>query len=86
MTLAQNHPNPAGLVTTLRFTLPSARTVTLTVHDVMGRVVAIPVDHEFLPAGSHQRRVDLARLSDGLYFYTLSGSGPAVTRRMIVAR
>jgi hypothetical protein len=86
MVLAQSLPNPAGFITTIRFVLPTARTVTLRVHDIAGRLVAVPIDHESLRAGPHQRGVDVGSLPNGLYFYSLSGNGSTVTRRMIVAR
>ena len=47
------YPNPFNPSTTLRYDLPTGSNVTLTVHDVLGREVAILADG-FTAAGSHQ--------------------------------
>jgi hypothetical protein len=53
--LEQNFPNPFGAGTSLRYHLPHAERVRLTIYDVAGRVVATLLDG-VQPAGAHTLR------------------------------
>ncbi len=67
--LLSNYPNPFRDATTLRFQLARPGRVRLAVHDVLGRVVAMPVDG-FMTPGDHRLSFDARRLPSGVYFYT----------------
>ena len=82
LALEQNYPNPFNPVTTIRYELPAAGEVQLTVHDRTGREVARPVAG-FRPAGVHTLRFDAAHLPSGLYFYTLRSGSFTTTRKMV---
>jgi len=74
-TLGPARPNPFNPATTLSFTTTRPGHVTLSVHDLMGRCLALLVD-EVLPAGHHQvtwRGVDGdgRSLGSGIYFARL---------------
>ncbi|MCF7802718.1 MAG: S8 family serine peptidase [Candidatus Marinimicrobia bacterium] len=74
-TLQQNHPNPFNPTTTIRYGLPEASYVTLTVYDLMGRQVAV------LARGQQQAGwytvqwdglgQDGVSVSTGVYFYRI---------------
>jgi glucose/arabinose dehydrogenase len=86
--LEQNHPNPFSGSTTIRFHLAEPGPVTLTVYDVLGRVVATIVQDE-LPAGAHAVTWDLSGLpsvASGVYLYRLSNGQDGSTRVMTVLR
>ncbi len=91
--LHQNYPNPFNPSTTIRFGIRTSGNVSLKVHDVLGREVAVLAD-EYLRAGSYERVFDAGNLSSGVYFYTLRlRSGQALkagefekTLRMVVVR
>jgi hypothetical protein len=68
--LSQNYPNPFNPVTTIRFEIPQASTVSLKVFDVLGREVKTLVD-EVIPAGIYHVRFDGSKLPSGVYFYRL---------------
>jgi hypothetical protein len=68
--LAQNYPNPFNPSTTIRFSLPQADNVELTVTDILGREIATLVQGR-LPAGPHSVRFEAMDLPAGLYFYRL---------------
>ena len=88
--LAQNAPNPFNPRTAIRFTVPTAGRGSLTIYDVHGRRVAIPVQGE-LTAGDHGivwDGEDSARrpMPSGVYFYRLETPGFTATRRMTLLR
>ena len=83
--LAQNAPNPFSNQTTIRFSLPSAETVSIQVYDVLGQLVATLAEGP-LAAGDHAVTLDGSRLASGAYVYRLSHGGELATRSMIVIR
>jgi hypothetical protein len=90
LAIAPNFPNPFNPVTKIAYTVPSgAEHVTLTVHDVSGRVVRSLVD-EALPAGPALAVWDGKddaghRLASGVYFARLSaGSESAFTKMTLL--
>lgn len=68
--LDQNYPNPFNASTTITFTLPDARSVTLTVYDLLGREVQILVNGETIE-GSHNVTFDGTDFPSGIYFYRI---------------
>jgi len=86
LALEGNYPNPFRGQTTLRFALPEATDVTLSVYDVRGRKVATLVDRA-LPAGTHDvtwnGRSDSGRkLASGIYFYRIEAGAVTQTKRL----
>lgn len=82
--LRQNEPNPVRGATRIRFSLPRAERVRLSIFDLSGRLVWRPLD-ETRPAGPHELRLDAAeRLAGGLYFYRLEAGERVATRKMLV--
>jgi hypothetical protein len=68
--LEQNYPNPFNPATNIRFAIPAAQQVRLTVYNVLGQEVATLVDG-FMPSGSHQVSFDASRLASGTYLYRI---------------
>jgi sarcosine oxidase gamma subunit len=64
------YPNPFNPWTTLRFALPEAAQVNLTLYDVAGRQVQILIEG-WRTAGYHEVAFDAEDLSSGVYFYRL---------------
>jgi len=87
--LEQNYPNPFNPATTIRFSLPKAAAVTLTVYDVTGREVTT-LAHGAVSAGVHTVTWDGtnrfgSRVASGLYFYRLkAGAFEAVNKILLV--
>jgi hypothetical protein len=82
--LGQNYPNPFARSTRLRFELAAAGTATLSVIDLLGRTVSVPIK-QYLTAGHHDVTIDVA-LSPGVYFIRLEANGWSSSRRIVVAR
>ena len=84
-TLLQNYPNPFNPSTTIRYELPRASHVLLTVHDVLGREVATLVNAVEQP-GHKSVQWDASGVSSGIYFYRLTAGDFVGTKRLIVLR
>jgi hypothetical protein len=69
-TLYPAYPNPFNPMTTIRFDLPVASQVSLTVFNVLGQRV-VTLANEALPAGTHQVHFNGAGLGSGVYFYRI---------------
>ncbi len=71
--LAQNYPNPFNPSTTIRYDLPQAGRVLLTIYNISGQHIRTLVDEE-QNAGSYERLWDATdswgrSVSSGIYFY-----------------
>lgn len=82
--LEQNIPNPAVNHTTIAFTLPENKTITLSIYNSLGQVVAVPIDQSNLSAGMHSININTSYLAEGVYFYKLSGCPE--TKKLLVKR
>ncbi len=82
-TLEQNYPNPFNPTTHFRFSLPAARTARLSVHDVLGREVAV-VMHETLGAGTYTIEWNATGIPSGVYFYTLRAGAFSETKKLLL--
>lgn len=83
--LTQNYPNPFNPATTIRFSLSQTSDVRLTVFDLLGRVVATPVD-DVRPAGEYSIRFEAGDLPSGSYVYRLETAEKTVSRVMTLLR
>jgi hypothetical protein len=88
--LHQNTPNPFNPRTTIRFDLPAAGPVRLSVYDLTGRLVKVLVEGE-IPAGSHEavwdgRDASGRGMASGNYFARLEAGGRLQTVRMSLVR
>lgn len=77
------YPNPAWESTTLRYRLPEAGPVLLTVYDVLGRAVLSLVD-EVQGAGLHDVAAETGKLMPGVYVARLEANGVQRTRSFTV--
>jgi aminopeptidase N len=79
--LYQSRPNPARGTATIAFDLPERSYVTISVYDVAGRKVLIPVDG-LLTAGEYDAEV--SGLAPGVYVYEMSAGPFSAIRKMVV--
>jgi hypothetical protein len=78
-------PNPFNPTTSIRYNLPVASPVKLTVFDASGREVATLVNGQ-REAGSHQVTFDGSNLSSGVYFYTLKAGANIASGKMALVK
>ncbi|MBK8550168.1 MAG: T9SS type A sorting domain-containing protein [Ignavibacteria bacterium] len=83
--LFENQPNPFNPVTKIRYEIPEAGLVKLTVYDISGREIKTLVD-EFKAAGIHESVFDGSNLASGVYFYKLHTAMNNTTKRMILIK
>jgi len=83
--LKQNYPNPFNPSTTIKYELPKASHVTLTVYDLLGREVARLVNDLEEP-GYKTVEWNGGELASGVYFYRLQAGDCVQTRKLLVLR
>ena len=85
--LYNNEPNPFASSTAIRFELPKPAFVTLSVSDVFGREVAQLAANNF-DSGIHSFNFVPSEfgLANGVYYYTLTTSGTALTQKMLFVK
>jgi hypothetical protein len=87
--LGNNYPNPFNLSTEIRFELPVAANIRLSVFNLMGEEVKVLAEGNW-EAGNHSAIVQGEELAPGTYLYRLVAQGEAgsfvQTRKMIVTR
>jgi hypothetical protein len=84
-TLDQNYPNPFNPSTQIRFSLPSAAHVTLSVYNIIGQRLEVLVDEE-LEAGDYSVSWDGSERASGVYFYTIDADNFRATRPMVLQK
>jgi len=80
-----NYPNPFNPATTIRYAVPQAEQVRLTVYDLLGREVAVLVDRR-MAAGEHAVVFEAAGLPSGMYLYRLEAGAFSQTRRLVLIK
>ncbi|MBC8367036.1 right-handed parallel beta-helix repeat-containing protein [bacterium] len=91
LALLPNYPNPFNPRTDIRFELPGAAVVRLSIYDVSGRLVRGFIDGELIDAGRHSviwdGRDDEGReLSSGIYFTRFEAAGESHIGKLTLLR
>ena len=68
--LSQNYPNPFNPTTTIKYTLPEASNVKLTLINSLGEKVMDLVNGK-VNSGNHEVKLNGSNLASGIYFYRL---------------
>jgi hypothetical protein len=83
--LSQNYPNPFNPVTTIRFNLPEAGNVKLTLFNILGQELKTLVN-EFKESGVHTINFDASELNSGMYIYKIEAGTFVQTRKMTLVK
>jgi hypothetical protein len=83
--LLQNYPDPFNPSTTIRYALPFATHVSLSVYNTLGQKIAQLVDAE-QSAGYHEAVLRGDQLPSGLYFYRIEAGSFTGVRRMMLLK
>jgi len=84
-TLEQNYPNPFNSSTKIKFSIHSAGRVSLKVYTILGSVVEDLVDKTMAP-GTYQVEFSPAKLSSGVFFYSLVSHESRITKKLILMK
>ena len=79
--LSQNYPNPFNPTTIIKFSIPKATYINLSVYNILGELVTVLVD-SFVDAGFYQKAYDASNLTSGIYICRLVADGQNFTRKM----
>jgi hypothetical protein len=85
LVLEGTYPNPFATTATIRYRLPEATEVRVSVHDVLGRQVATLVDGP-QGAGSHEVVLSGSGLAAGVYFVRVTAGSDSVVRQITLIR
>jgi hypothetical protein len=83
--LHQNYPNPFNPTTTIRYELPKASIVTLSVFDILGREVSVLVN-ERRDAGSHEVNFCARNLASGVYLCRMQAGDFVQLRKLLLVQ
>lgn len=83
--LQQNYPNPFNPSTTIKFSIPKAGNVKLTVYDILGKEVSTLVNN-FLNAGEYNFQFNASNLASGIYLYRLESTNFVKTNKMLLMK
>lgn len=83
--LYNNYPNPFNPSTDIRFDIPVNAKVKLTIYDINGKVVNIPIDNYFSP-GKYEIKWEAKDISSGVYYYRLETDNYSETKKMILIK
>jgi Secretion system C-terminal sorting domain len=81
--LEQNFPNPFRNETIIKFTLPRAGKVNLSLFDMNGRLVKVLVN-EAKESGTHAVNLNSGILSSGLYYYKLQTVDNSAVKKLTI--
>ncbi len=89
--LEQNYPNPFNPSTTIRFTLPLDKAVSVSVYDVSGRLVKRVVNNQFYSRGTYEVTWDGTtqaglQAASGTYLYSLEYGNFRQTKTMVLLK
>jgi hypothetical protein len=85
LALQQNYPNPFNPSTTIRYELPYASRVTLTLYNLLGQEVMTLVDgHK--PAGMYDVQLNAGSLPSGMYLYRLHAANYFAAKRLLLLK
>jgi len=83
--LSQNYPNPFNPSTTIKFNLPEAGMVKLTLYNILGQEIRWLVN-EFKESGTHTINFDASELNSGMYIYKIESGSFVQTRKMTLVK
>ena len=83
--LGQNYPNPFNPTTTIKFEIPSAGNVKLSIYNLLGQEIK-NLFEGYLIEGTHSVEFDGKSFNSGVYFYKLDCGGFSMSRKMILLK
>jgi len=82
----QNYPNPFNPTTKISFGLANKSNVDLRIYDMLGREVAVLINHKLLGAGTYNADFNAGNLASGSYIYTLKTNNHIISKKMLLLK
>ena len=79
-------PNPVGKSFHIRYALPDQAVVTVTIQDIAGRLIGMPVRSELQTAGIHYVEFDAGGMRPGMYICHLQVGGAHMSTKVVLVR
>ena len=83
--LSQNYPNPFNPITTIDYSINKASNVQLKLFNSLGEEMTLLVD-EFQYPGSYSVKLEMEKISSGVYYYKLITEDFTATKKMILIK
>lgn len=83
--LSQNYPNPFNPTTQIKFSVPEAGNVKITIFDVIGKQVEVLVDQN-MNAGNFTTTWNAGRYASGVYFYRMQSNNFVSVKKMVLIK
>lgn len=83
--LEQNYPNPFNPETIIKYSVPKAGFVKLSVYDLNGKMIKL-VTEGYHTIGNYTERVNLSEFSSGAYIYEISAAEITISRKMVLIK
>lgn len=83
--LFQNYPNPFNPTTTIEFHMPTARSVTLKIYNLLGQEVATLVSEKLKP-GNYKYDWNARGFASGIYLYKLTAGDFVEMKKLVLLR
>ena len=83
--LLQNYPNPFNPSTTIKYSLPKAGNVKLSIYNAIGSKVATVVN-EYKTAGNYSVQFNGSNLASGIYLYRLESGNYSAVMKLILLK
>ncbi len=84
-TLEQNYPNPFNPTTFIKFSLPKASKINLSVYNSLGELVGVLAYGNY-EAGNYERVFDAKNLASGIYVYVLKADDILLKQKMVLTK
>jgi hypothetical protein len=85
LTLDQNYPNPFNPTTNIRYVIPRAGHVKLSIYNILGQEIETLIDAR-QSAGAHQVVWNAARVASGVYFYRIKTQSGQIIKSMVLIK
>jgi len=80
------YPNPASYMTTIEYSVTENTKIRLSVLNILGEEIFIPVDNKEIEAGYYCIDIDCSNLKPGIYFCRISSGNGTCTEKLIIAK
>ncbi len=86
VTLEPSYPNPASTICNIIYSIPIPGNVCVSLYDLSGRKLETLLDGVKQTTGRYKIPVDVSRLANGIYIYTVTVDGKTYSQKLSVVR